>query len=89
MAELYPTKTRLALLQAVADGQVYQGTWYQDEDFWADGVRDRNVTARMADLRRAGWVELGGRDPGKQWRRLWRLTAAGAAVLAASKESAS
>lgn len=89
MAELKATKTRLALLQAVAGGWVYQGTWYEVEDFWNDGLRHGKVTARVAELHRAGWIELGGRDPGMQWRRLWRLTDAGTAVLAASKETAS
>jgi hypothetical protein len=91
MAELMATKTRLALLAAVADGQVYKGTWYSVEDYWDDnGSYDRRVTARVAELHRAGWVAMDhSRDPDRPHRRLWRLTDAGRAVLAANKETAS
>lgn len=74
MSELHPTPTRLALLRDVAHWHVYRR---RGVDY--DSATDRTVTARMAELERAGWVELGGER--ELDRLLWRLTPAGRAVL--------
>lgn len=81
---LKATKTRLALLQAVADGQVYGETCppydsYQRIDVGAH-TRHRRVTARCEELRRAGWVEPDDANA-LRWSWLYRLTEAGRAVL--------
>lgn len=83
---LYPTKTRLALLERVAQGDVLEGitdntegeTWLTD----MDGSVPQKVTARIAELERAGWVRLPDDPP-----VVWRLTDAGRAVLAAADGS--
>lgn len=70
---LYPTKSRLALPQAIADGEVVRHWSIRMEstrDRW-DGTR---VTARMRELEREGLVvippmRLGGNVG------VWRLTA--------------
>jgi hypothetical protein len=72
--DLYPTKTRLALLRDIADGKVCDG---------ADGAPHLDIgdgeTARVADavwaMERAGWVT----QPSD--RLLWELTATGHIVL--------
>lgn len=79
MSDLYPTKTRLALLRDVADGRVKR-RFGVDIDTWTD----RTVTFRMEELERAGWVELGefvGRS------QQWQITPAGRAVLDAHGEA--
>jgi hypothetical protein len=72
MAELHPTKTRLRLLQAVADGAVtwhwaltYRRRSYACVDLVGAGwdrpsasPRWRVVTARVEELSRAGWVAI-------------------------------
>lgn len=82
--ELYPTKTRLALLRGVAASQVQTARdgptscvlWFMDApESW---TYSRNVTARMAELQRAGWVvESEPAGPGA-W---WLLTDAGRKLL--------
>lgn len=81
MTGLYPTRTRLDLLRAVDAQQVVDGDVSGDPDaqgeHWVcpefeDPVR---VTARIAELARAGWVEL------PDGHAIWRLTDAGRAVL--------
>lgn len=70
---LYPTKTRLRLLAAVDRGDVHR---YGDgRDYAIDG---RLLTARIAELQRAGLVELGTAGPVKT---PWLITDAGMAVL--------
>jgi hypothetical protein len=101
MAELKATKTRLALLQAVADGNVTQRYPLMPEPIYSEldrgpnaglgGSRYLRVTTRIDDLERVGWVRLGKRAI-SSWSkspRRWELTDAGRAVLAASKETAS
>lgn len=85
---LYPTKTRLALLQAVADGaisrhQLLRGgsAW----DVWDDITRVPRrirVTARCNEASSEGWIRLGPTDS-LAWNapRLWELTASGGSVL--------
>lgn len=54
MGDLYPTKTRLALLDAIENGEVTGYPYYDSEHvdyFW--GTR---VTASVNELIRAGWV---------------------------------
>jgi len=92
-AGVKPTKTRLALLQAVAQDEVKQYRYvnYPSEFRWRESAgRRRVVTARIEDMLRAGWVEVGP-PPGKSMysARPVLLTDAGRAVLAASKETAS
>lgn len=81
---LRPTKTRLALLQAVADGRVYAGhgaagSWW---DAPPGSHTPRYVDARCLEAHRAGWIAL---DPvawgGGSSRRYWHLTDFGRAVL--------
>lgn len=84
MADLHPTKTRLALLAEVVADNVLDGlTDETDGDIWLIDAAPpfdppRKVTARMLELEKAGWVEQG---PGIG---SWRLTDAGRAVLEAS-----
>lgn len=66
MADLYPTKTRLALLRAIHTGEV-TGYPYYDSDlvdyYMGAGPHASMVTARTRELIGAGWVaepELGG-----------------------------
>lgn len=80
---LYPTPTRLRLLTEVRDRQV---TRYPPvhgcrvQSYLPDGTL---VTARIAELERAGWIEAGDRladDPDSpSW---WRLTDEGVSLLA-------
>jgi DNA-binding transcriptional regulator PaaX len=71
---LYPTKTRLALLQAVADNDVWKIADGDTIDLIEGGHSERRVTAAIAEMERAGWVAL--HDVGR-----WELTDAGRAVL--------
>lgn len=75
---LHPTKTRLALLQAVADHDVWKIADGESVQLGAgfDSVR---VTAAIAEQERAGWVTL--HDVGR-----WELTAAGRAVLDGARD---
>lgn len=87
---LHPTKTRLALLQAVSDGAVTQrypilpASPYAELDLGpgVEGVRFRKVTGRVDELYRAGWVRLGDRlDDHYKSPRMFVVTAAGEKVL--------
>lgn len=73
MADLYPTKTRLALLRDVDAGNVLDGI--TDDHVWLvdNPEPPRKVCARMREMEAAGWVEQG--EP------FWRLTDAGREVL--------
>lgn len=79
MSDLHPTPTRLALLRAVAAGEVHEDTFRAP--YKSHHGRD-NVTARIDDLYRAGWISFG--EPAARWRRAWQLTDAGRAVLEAA-----
>jgi hypothetical protein len=86
MSAPYPTKTRIALLRAVADGEVWR--YRNEQDYLSEP--HRKVTARMAELTAADWVELV--EPrskiARELRyRQWRLTDAGRAVLARAQVS--
>ena len=52
---LYPTKTRLALLQAVADGDVRRDSLAVGGPSYLDG---RKVTAAVREMVRAGWISV-------------------------------
>jgi hypothetical protein len=85
VADLYPTKTRLALLRGVRRREV---TGYADYaghvDYYWDGEgKGRKVTGRMEELIRAGWVTNRSIAVGDQSfpTHSMRLTAVGAAVL--------
>lgn len=92
MTSLHPTPTRLALLQAVDDGEVWEhypmlpdpsySTWKP-----SDSRLSSRVTARIEELRRAGWVSLLRRSEGAHWKapRQWDLTDAGRSVLQAGR----
>jgi hypothetical protein len=73
MAELYPTPTRLALLAAVDRGEVVS-------DGTSTTNRQTYITARIAELAAADWIQLGDRQAGP--RRTWQLTGTGRAILA-------
>lgn len=85
MSELYPTKTRLALLRAVALGRVLD---LPDEDRnrlesfdtsdAEDGEPARRVTARVTELARAGWIACPNGVT-------WGLTRAGRQILEADQ----
>lgn len=88
MADLYPTKTRLALLRNVQLGLVFRnGT--DPESYLTSGsgsgANRRTVTDRIAELCRAGWAEPG---PQNQHDRLrpYQITDLGEAVLDADAE---
>lgn len=78
MTDLYPTKTRLALLEAVNAGAVLEGISESTEGHtWLtfdDGTPAVKVTERIRDVFRAGWVWLN--EP-----PVWRLTDLGREVL--------
>lgn len=101
---LFPTKTRLALLQAVADGAVTERyplgvePHYSQWDLGPGGAhgtygnRHRTVTAGVADQQRAGWIRLGEPEDPTWYKspRLWEITDLGSQILAArAKELAS
>lgn len=82
MSDLFPTKTRLALMRAVAAGHVLQLPDEERGDLATFDTTDaeigapaRRVNARAAELERAGWVRLMADDV------TYRLTDAGRAVL--------
>lgn len=73
MADLYPTKTRLALLADVAAGRVID-----DEDFTPMLHHDEGtsrVAAAILEMEAAGWVEQVRVD------HVWSLTIVGRDVL--------
>lgn len=82
---LYPTKTRLALLQAVADGAVERDGL--GLDLWDDidrQPRTIRVTARITELEYAGWVRLTTAlrsRSGERLPQLWELTTTGRDIL--------
>lgn len=85
MTDLYPTPTRLALLERTEREKVRR-EYDTTTDTWidADTYAGRTVTAVMADMERAGWVEL---EPTRFATgtvgyevAYWRLTDAGRAV---------
>lgn len=90
---LYPTKTRLALLQAVADGAVAEhypllpaGPYSLLDRGPGEGPRWRKVTAAVDEQRRADWIRIGEQEyPGGQYKspRRWEITALGREVLEA------
>jgi len=81
VADLYPTPTRVALLRNVDAGHVVDGITDETRgDTWLT-TSVTKVTARVAELAAAGWVELPDRD------HVWRLTPAGRAVLDAADAS--
>lgn len=86
MAELYPTKARLALLQAIDDGAVRHHIPFRYGHFY-DEWGHRKVTARVNELYHAGWVRLADREPDVRWSRRWELTDAGRAVLEAHRDT--
>jgi hypothetical protein len=53
---LYPTRTRLILLQLIAD-KLVQRDAYAHQIRYAHVESDLNLTARTAEVIRAGWVE--------------------------------
>lgn len=80
---LHATKTRLALLRLAADGEVWQNAAGQTVDRpWNGDDPPRPVTAAIAELAYAGWVELVETNTGA---RHWLPTEAGRAVLAAAE----
>jgi hypothetical protein len=73
MAELYPTKNRRALLDAIANGQVLTDITAPVLDVIVlfpnaptEWQTRQTVTARVRELERAGWVEED--DAGVEWR---------------------
>ncbi len=94
MAELFPTKTRLALLQAATETRNGRPVLYRCRDFTtgntvaylatADG--DRLVTARVSEAITAGWLREGRAEELSMYaRRPVELTDAGRAVLDTSR----
>jgi hypothetical protein len=82
---LHPTPSRLALLQAISDGDVqreYPILPDPEVDVWL-GAGRRTVTARVAELEREGWVKLGQPlHPHHKATRPWLVTPAGRMILA-------
>lgn len=75
---LFPTPTRLRLLESVADGKVCR---YGNDRTYQDGWKE--VTHQVWLMEQAGWVQLGPEVfPGK---RRWDLTDEGRRVLASTK----
>ncbi len=73
---LYPTPTRLALLQDIAVRDVIEGINGEDGIFVLNSLDEpRRVTAQIEQMARAGWVEL---DDAHLY---WQLTAEGRRVL--------
>lgn len=69
---LYPTPTRLRLLREVDAEEIIR----RSDDGASVDLDGYRVTAKVAELAAAGWVELDG--------SVWRLTAAGREVLDAA-----
>lgn len=92
MTDLYPTKTRRALLQDIADGLVVfdeNGVAWRDERLAAfydpfTATRTR-VAARFQEVVAAGWATSGGRRQGSDEERRAVLTEAGRTVLSRSE----
>lgn len=86
MDALYPTKTRLALLADIQAGKVSED-WYDDTpgagpgDAWLGRWPQRTkVTAKVAEMKQAGWCETNPADANLHTRSI-ALTPAGEAVL--------
>jgi predicted NAD/FAD-dependent oxidoreductase len=75
-ATLYPTKARVELLVDVGAGRVYRNGWH---DYRAASPRPQRVTARISELRQAGWVERGPDG-------VYALTTAGEDIVAESQK---
>ena len=58
MSDLYPTKTRLALLRSIADGRVTADWDSRGDTAWTDERSGRVVTSRVREMSRAGWVVI-------------------------------
>lgn len=82
VSELYPTPTRLALLADVAAGEVWQNSKGHSVVILRDdlclGERKAKCTGAIADMERAGWLQL---VELKYGSRQWHVTDAGRAVL--------
>lgn len=77
------TETRVSLLARVEQGDVLEGITDETEgDTWLtdmDGSAPEKVTARMAEMEQAGWVEISNNQV------VWQLTDFGRAVLRGSR----
>lgn len=79
MASPMQTPNRLALLRSVDAGKVRHYTaWGRAEGHSVDQVRDRPCTSEVAELRRAGLVQLQRKRTG-DFSLKWELTDAGRA----------
>lgn len=83
---LYPTRTRLRLLQDCQAGQVYQPVLHPTRSRIVNGP---DVTARIEEMRRADWVHkvAATRDVGIRLNQ-WMPTAVGERILAAMNQAA-
>jgi len=80
MSGLKVTPARLALLRAVAAGDVYR-PWCTGKDYQnlGEGTWPKTVTSQLRPMRFAAWVKLESGPLGRS--RYWRLTTDGLAVL--------
>ncbi len=89
-AELQPTKARVALLAAIAAGDVYAdvgvGGGYSGHDYIIEDGRHYRVTNRVNQVLRAGWVQWRNDESGNG---RYLLTPTGKAVLDAHTEATS
>lgn len=83
---LYPTKTRLLLLQDCQHGLVYQPVLHPTRSRIVNGP---DVTARIEEMHRASWVHKvpATRDAGIRLNQ-WMPTAVGDRILAAMNQAA-
>lgn len=77
LTNLYPTKTRVKLLQLIAD-KLVQRDAYAHQIRYAHVKTDLNLTARTAEVIRAGWVV----DENKQLK----VTELGESILSKGKQ---
>lgn len=86
--DLYPTKTRLALLRDVEVGEVWQNSGNGHSTTPGTIGDDTEplvvVTSRIAEQEQAGWVHLFEHTTGA---KQWQLTDAGREVLAANDQT--
>ncbi len=82
--DLFPTKTRLALLADVLAGSVYERSDGTSVNIATD--QPRTVTAAIDELSRAGWVRVG--QSRMSGRKPWHLTASGTTTLEAHTKGA-
>lgn len=73
MSDLYPTKTRMALLEHIGDGSVRKDPYNTQIVYEMREPPRHNLTARTAEVIRAGWARVENYDV--------VLTEAGKAVL--------